>query len=104
MSEQVYNLHVQFLLGPASTVALGSKSHRTRDHILLSCLRLGSLFVTSCNSEDCGGSIITCLHMGYQTLPWGFVVKLLSTISRPAYLGVGLSLRAHDVILLFLLI
>jgi hypothetical protein len=37
---RVCNLLVQLLLGLARAVTLGSKSHRTHDHILLSHLRL----------------------------------------------------------------
>jgi hypothetical protein len=36
----VYNLLVKLLLGIAKAVTLGSKSHRTRDHILLSHMRI----------------------------------------------------------------
>jgi hypothetical protein len=39
------------------------KSRRTRDHILLSHLRLlGSLFVASYDSQGYGGGILTHLH------------------------------------------
>jgi hypothetical protein len=38
-----YNLPVQFLLGLATAITPGSKSHRTNDHILLSHLRLPQL-------------------------------------------------------------
>jgi hypothetical protein len=73
----VCNLLIQLLLGLARAVTLGSKSHRTRDHILLSHLRppnlegqvpifisprnrvaqlypsaLGYLFVASYNSQS----------------------------------------------------
>jgi hypothetical protein len=82
----VCNLLVQLLLGLA-TVPLGSKSHRTHDHILLSYFRLPQLggpgpriyipqeqggpvippgtgfpFVASYDSQDSGGGILTCLH------------------------------------------
>jgi hypothetical protein len=40
---RVCNLLVQFLLGLARAVTLGSKSHRTHSHILLSHLRLPQL-------------------------------------------------------------
>jgi hypothetical protein len=62
MRGQVWNLLVQSLLGLASAVTLGSKSHRTRDHVLLSHLRLGCLFVTSYDSWGYGGGILSCLH------------------------------------------
>jgi hypothetical protein len=39
------------LLGPASAVTTGSKSHSTRDHILMSHLRLDSLSVASYDSQ-----------------------------------------------------
>jgi hypothetical protein len=80
---------LQLLLGLASAVILGSGSRGTRDHILLSQLRdspkmegqvpvfisprdrvvqlypqtLGSLFVTSYDSQGYGGGIRTCLHL-----------------------------------------
>jgi hypothetical protein len=57
----IYNLLVQLLLGLASTVALGSKSRRTWDHILLSHLKLSSLPVTSYNSQGYSGGILTRL-------------------------------------------
>jgi hypothetical protein len=41
--ERVCNLLIQLLLGLARAVTLGSKSHRTHDHILLSYLRLPNL-------------------------------------------------------------
>jgi hypothetical protein len=47
MKGRVCNLLVQVLLGLASAVTLACKSRRTRDHILLFHLRLGSLFVAS---------------------------------------------------------
>jgi hypothetical protein len=49
---RVCNLPVQLLLGIASAVTLGSKSRRTRDHILLSHLRLDSLSVASYVSQS----------------------------------------------------
>jgi hypothetical protein len=85
----VCNLLVQLLLGLARAVTLGSKSHRTHGHILLSHLRLpqpggpgsriyipqeqcgpaipqalGSLFVASYNLQGCSGGILTHLHTG----------------------------------------
>jgi hypothetical protein len=84
----VYNLLVQLLLGLARAVTLGSKSRRTHDHILLSHLRLhqpggpgpciyipqeqggpvippgtGFPFVTSYDSQGCGGGILSRLHL-----------------------------------------
>jgi hypothetical protein len=55
-------LFLQVLLGLVSAFALGSKSRRTSDYILLSHLRLGSLSVASNDSQACRGSILTCLH------------------------------------------
>jgi hypothetical protein len=85
----VCNLHVQLLLGLARAVALGSKSRRTHDHILLSHLRLPQLggpgpriyipqeqggpviplgtgfpSVASYDSQSYGGGILTRLHTG----------------------------------------
>jgi hypothetical protein len=84
----VCNLLV-LLLGLARAVTLGSKSHRTHDHILLSHLKLpqprspylypipqkqcgavtppralGSLFVASYDSQGYGGGTLTRLHTG----------------------------------------
>jgi hypothetical protein len=83
----VCNLLVQLLLGLATAVTLGSKSHRTNGHILLSHLRLSQLvrsspriyippeqggpviplgtgfpFVASYNSLGYGGGILNRLH------------------------------------------
>jgi hypothetical protein len=70
---------MQLLLGFAREVTLGSKFHRTRDHILLSRLRLlqpggnlrnrvaqalGPLFIASYKSQGYGGGILDCLHKG----------------------------------------
>jgi hypothetical protein len=41
-----------------------SKSRRTRNHILLAHLILGSLSVASYDSQGYGGGILTCLHTG----------------------------------------
>jgi hypothetical protein len=62
---RVCNLLVQVLLDLASAVTLVSKSRRTRDHISLSHLRLGSLFIASHDSEGYGGGILTRLHTGF---------------------------------------
>jgi hypothetical protein len=59
---RVCNLSIQLLLGLASAVTLGSKPLRTRDHILLSHLRLSSLSVASYYSQGYGGGIPTHLH------------------------------------------
>jgi hypothetical protein len=89
MREQVCRL--QLLLVLASAVILGSESRRTRDHILVSQIQdspslecqvpvfissknrvaqlypqaLGSLFVTSYDSQGYGGGIRTRLHVGF---------------------------------------
>jgi hypothetical protein len=86
----VYNLLVQLLLVPASAVTLGSKSHKTHDHIfIVSNLRFpkpgrpgpsifipqeqggpviplgtGFPFVASYDSQGCGGGILIRLHKG----------------------------------------
>jgi hypothetical protein len=51
----------QLLVDLASTVTLRSKSCRTLDHIVLSHLRLGSLFIASYNSNCYDGCILTRL-------------------------------------------
>jgi hypothetical protein len=61
---RVSNLIIQVLLGISSPVTLRPKSHRTLDHILLSHLRLGSLYVTSYISQGYGGGILSRLHSG----------------------------------------
>jgi hypothetical protein len=54
---RVCNLLVQF------SISLRSKSNRTHNHILISCLKLlGSLFVASYDSQGHGGGIQTRLH------------------------------------------
>jgi hypothetical protein len=85
----VCDLLVQSFLVLARAVTLGSKSRRTHDHILLSHLRLpqpggpglcfyipqeqggpdippgtGFPFVSSYDSQGCGGGILTRLHTG----------------------------------------
>jgi hypothetical protein len=66
----VYNLLVQVLLGFASAVTLGSKSRRTRDHILLSHFRLVFLFVASYDSQGySGGGILTSERIMFKTMP-----------------------------------
>jgi hypothetical protein len=89
MREWVCNLLVQLFLVLARAVTLGLKSRRTRNHILLSHLRLpqpvgpgpciyipheqggpvippgtGFPFFVSYNSQGCGGGILTRLHTG----------------------------------------
>jgi hypothetical protein len=55
----VCNVSLQLLLALASAVTLGSKYHRTRHHILLCHLKLGSLSVASYGSQGYGGGVIT---------------------------------------------
>jgi hypothetical protein len=43
-----------------------SESQRTRNHILLSRLRLGSLSGASYDSQGYSGGILTCLHTGHE--------------------------------------
>jgi hypothetical protein len=59
---------VQVLLGIASDVTLRSKSGRTKDHILLSHLRLGCLTVTPYVSQNYGGGILCPLHTMFLEL------------------------------------
>jgi hypothetical protein len=61
----VCNLLVQVMLELTSSVPVGSKSHRILNHILLSHLKLGSLFVASYDSHGYGGGIPSRLHMGF---------------------------------------
>jgi hypothetical protein len=61
--EWVCNLCVQLLLGLTSAVTLRSKSHRTCDYILLSHLRLRSLFAASYVSQGYVRNFLFCLHM-----------------------------------------
>jgi hypothetical protein len=65
---RVSNLLVHLLLGLPSAVTLGSKFHRTRDHITLSHLRLGSLSVASYASQGYGGSILPYLGTSWWSL------------------------------------
>jgi hypothetical protein len=58
----VCSLLVQVLLGLASAVTPGQKSHRTRDYTSLSDLRLSSLFVASYDLQRYGGSILNRIH------------------------------------------
>jgi hypothetical protein len=44
-------------------LAVGSKSHRTRDQILLFLLRLGSFSAASYDSQEYDGGILTRLHL-----------------------------------------
>jgi hypothetical protein len=53
--------HLQFLLGFASAVILGSESRGTRDHILRPSFET-SLFVVSYDSQGYGGGIRLLLH------------------------------------------
>jgi hypothetical protein len=63
----VCNLPEQVLLGLASTATLRSKSRRIGDHILVSHLRLGPLFVTSYDSQGgYDGRILTRLNTGTE--------------------------------------
>jgi hypothetical protein len=62
-SGRVCNLSVQLLQGLAIAVTARSKYRRTRDHILLFHLRLGSLSVASYNSQGCNGGILSSPHM-----------------------------------------
>jgi hypothetical protein len=59
---------VQEPLALASAVIARSKSCRTHDCILLSHLRLNSLFVASYDARSCGGGIPARLHTGHYFL------------------------------------
>jgi hypothetical protein len=59
---QVCNFAIQLLLGLATSVTLRSKSHRTRDCILLPHLGPGSLSVAPYDSKSYGGIILTLLY------------------------------------------
>jgi hypothetical protein len=72
---RVCNLVVQLLVGLCSAVTLGSKSPRTRDHILLSHLRPGSLSVASDDSHGYAGDILALLHASLIT----FFVLLMTS-------------------------
>jgi hypothetical protein len=50
--------------GARSDERTGLESRGIHNHILLSHLRLGSLFVTSYDSQGYGGGILTRLHAG----------------------------------------
>jgi hypothetical protein len=63
MREKVCNLLVQLLLDLAGAVHSWVQILQTCDHILLSYLRLASLFVASYDSPGYGRSILTHLHM-----------------------------------------
>jgi hypothetical protein len=106
--------HLQLLLALASAVILWSESHGTHDHILLSQIwlipnlegqvpvfislrnrvaqlypqALGSLFVTSYNSEGYGGGIPTCLHVWIQVSKVKVKASLRLTVSQPDCLDV----------------
>jgi hypothetical protein len=84
MRGRVCNLSIQLILGLASAVTLSSKFHRTRDHIILYHLRLGSLSVASYNSWDYGGGILSP------------IVLSSSYVSRPVYLGIRPPSGIHD--------
>jgi hypothetical protein len=56
--------HLWLLLALASAVIFESKSHGTRDHILLSQIR-DSLFIASCDLQAYGGGIWPCIHTGF---------------------------------------
>jgi hypothetical protein len=73
---EICSLSVHLLLGLANAVTIRSKSRRTRDHILLCHLRLGSLFVASYNSRGYGGGILSHLHkvkMHFRTADSPFI-------------------------------
>lgn len=92
---RVCNVLMQLLLGLISTVTLRSKSHRTRNHILLSLLGLGSLFIPSYGSECYGRSILNCLHMGFKTeINWRWYWPFLYNLSSTKY-KISLSVLLH---------
>jgi hypothetical protein len=98
MRGQIWNLLVQLLLDLASSVTLGSKSRITCDWMLLSHLRLGSLFVTSYESQG--------LWRRYSIQPphGGLTVEikdiLWPTVRLPVCFGIGYPPMAHNQILI----
>jgi hypothetical protein len=77
MSGEVSHLFLQLLLGFAGAVTLRSKSRRARDHILLSHLRLFSLFVVFYDWQGYGGGILCCLHKGVRNFGRNILVSLI---------------------------
>jgi hypothetical protein len=117
----VCNLLVQLLLRLARAVTLGSKSHRTHDHILLSHLRLpqpgrpgpciyipqeqggpaiplgtGFAFVASYDSQGYGEGILTQLHKEILKFKLNYYRQLVDL-----YLDVGLPSGAQDQIFFY---
>jgi hypothetical protein len=89
--------NILVLLGLASAVALGSKSHRTEDHMLLPQLRLGSLSAASCVSQRYGGGILPRLH-GRGEFKSNVQVKVIlrPTVSRPVCPDIGPPCETSD--------
>jgi hypothetical protein len=81
---RVSNLLVQVLMGIAHAVILRPKYGRTRNHILLSHLGPGSLFVASYDWRSCSGGNLFRLHTGVKS---NVKVKaiLQPTVSRSVY-------------------
>jgi hypothetical protein len=101
--------HLQLLLALTSAVILGSESCGTHDHILLSQIwdspnlegevpvfisprnrvaqlcpqALGSLFITSYNSQGWGGCIWTCLYVGVPTNSTELIVLFIQPWHGP---------------------
>jgi hypothetical protein len=85
---------LQLLLILVSVVILGSESHGTRNHILLSQIQT-CLFVASYDSQGYGGGIRPHLHTG-RTILVKIKVILRPTVSRPVYRGTKHPFRAYD--------
>jgi hypothetical protein len=78
------------LLGLASAVTLKWNSRRTRDNILLSHVRVGSLFDASYHSQGYDGGILSRLHT-----EWRVQLNMRPTVSRPICLSVGPHFNLH---------
>jgi hypothetical protein len=113
---------LQLLLSLASAVILGSESRETRDHILLSQTRdfpnlesqvsvfispknrvtqlypqaLGSLFVSSYDSQGYGGGIRTRLQVGFSVSSVRHPLKTVLRELNREHLIEGLGCRAND--------
>jgi hypothetical protein len=103
--EWVYNLLVQLHLGLARAVILGSKSHRTHAHILLSHLRLPQLWGPGPRiyiPQEQSGPVIppSTGFPFYRLLRLRAKVKvkviLRPTVCRPVRLGIRCPPGTHD--------
>jgi hypothetical protein len=88
MRGRVYNLLVQFLLGLARAVTLGSKSRRTHGHILLSPMRLPQ-------PGGPGSRIYIPQEQGVPVIPPGTGFPFLSPLTTRRDYGGGILTRLH---------